>query len=455
MLSAFAGLALGVSPAGAQAPPGRHVKASLVAEADAVQPGRPLTVGIRLEMEKGWHTYWRNPGDSGLPTRAKWDLPPGFAAGEILWPYPIRFATGPLVSYGYEHDVLLPVEIRVPASVAGSEVRIAARVDWLECQEACLPGRAEVSLSLPVRASSAPGPHAALVAEARRRLPKKAPAWGFSASSPPTAGSLSLVVRPPRGTDLREAYFYPTTPRLLDYAQPQKLTREGPAHRLVLARDPNGAPSDRLAGVLVAGTAHGPLAVEVDVPLVSGSARAAAVVGQPAPAFALADSQGKTHSLGDFRGKVVVLEWWNFECPFVGKHYGSGNMQKLQKEWAAKGVVWLTVSSSAPGKQGYVDGAKANTLMKEKGGAPTAVLLDHDGKVGKAYGAKTTPHMFVIDAKGTIVYAGGIDDKPSTDQADVVTARNYVSAALAELLAGKAVTTATSQPYGCGVKYAD
>jgi peroxiredoxin len=187
----------------------------------------------------------------------------------------------------------------------------------------------------------------------------------------------------------------------------------------------------------------------------AGPAPAEAIVGQPAPAFTLADSNGKPHSLADFKGKVVVLEWWNHQCPFVGKHYGSGNMQKLQKEWTGMGVVWLTVSSSAPGKQGHVDGAQANALMKEKGGTPSAVLLDHDGKVGRAYGAKTTPHVFVIDAKGVLVYAGGIDDKPSTDQADIATAKNFVSAALAEVMAGKAVTTATSQPYGCAVKYAE
>jgi peroxiredoxin len=180
---------------------------------------------------------------------------------------------------------------------------------------------------------------------------------------------------------------------------------------------------------------------------------AAAVVGEPAPAFTLADTNGRSHSLEDLRGKTVVLEWWNDECPFVGKHYGSGNMQRLQKEWTAKGVVWLTISSSAPGRQGYVDGAQANAWMQEKGAAPTAVLLDHDGKVGRAYGAKTTPHMFVIDPKGTVVYAGGIDDKPSTDLADVATAKNFVSAALAEVTAGKRVTTAVSQPYGCSVKY--
>ena len=181
----------------------------------------------------------------------------------------------------------------------------------------------------------------------------------------------------------------------------------------------------------------------------------AARVGDPAPTFTATDSNGKTVSLADCKGKFVVLEWHNQGCPYVKKHYNSGNMQKLQKEWTAKGVVWLTVSSSAPGKQGHVDGVKADALMKEKAGAPTAVLLDHDGKAGKAYGAKTTPHMFVIDAKGTVAYAGGIDDKPSTEQADIATAKNYVSAALAEVTAGKAVTTATSQPYGCSVKYAD
>ncbi len=259
------------SPALAQSPPPRHTRAFLLSETDAVRPGQPLTVGVRLQMDKGWHTYWRNPGDSGLPTRVRWELPAGFAAGEIQWPYPSRFASGPLVNYGYEGEVLLPVEIRVPASVPEVGVRIAARVDWLECQEACLPGRADLSLTLPVRPTSAPGPQAALFADARRRIPRTDPAWGFSVSS--TARSLSLVVRPPRGTELREAYFYPAMPRVLDHAQPQTLTREGTAQRLALARDPNAAAVDRLAGVLVAGTGTGPVAVAVDVPLVRGPAR--------------------------------------------------------------------------------------------------------------------------------------------------------------------------------------
>jgi len=182
-------------------------------------------------------------------------------------------------------------------------------------------------------------------------------------------------------------------------------------------------------------------------------ASAAALVGQPAPAFTATDSNGKPQSLADYKGKFVVLEWNNDECPFVGKLYGSGNMQSLQKTYTGKGVVWLTINSSAPGKEGSVDAAQANAIVKRRGAAPSAYLLDPKGDVGRAYGAKTTPHMFVIDPQGRIVYAGGIDDKPSTDLADVKTARNYVKAALDEAMAGKPVSVSASQPYGCAVKY--
>jgi peroxiredoxin len=183
--------------------------------------------------------------------------------------------------------------------------------------------------------------------------------------------------------------------------------------------------------------------------------RASAVVGEAAPAFSLSDNEGHTHSLADFAGKIVVLEWTNFQCPFVGKHYGSGHMQKLQKEYTGKGVIWLSINSSAPGKQGYFPAEKLDALIKERHAAPTAYLLDSDGTVGRRYGAKATPHMFVVDKTGRVVYAGGIDDTPSTDQADIATAKNYVAAALDEVLAGKPVTKATSAPYGCSVKYAD
>jgi peroxiredoxin len=182
-------------------------------------------------------------------------------------------------------------------------------------------------------------------------------------------------------------------------------------------------------------------------------ARAAAVVGQAAPAFSLVDSKGVKHSLSDYKGKLVVLEWVNYQCPFVGKHYGSGNMQKLQQTYTGKGVVWLNVNSSAPGKEGNFTPAEIETKFKERNAKSTAYLIDADGTVGRAYGAKTTPHMFLIDATGKVIYAGGIDDKPSTDQADIAGAKNYVQAALDEALAGKPVSVATSTPYGCSVKY--
>jgi peroxiredoxin len=185
----------------------------------------------------------------------------------------------------------------------------------------------------------------------------------------------------------------------------------------------------------------------------ASTAHAAAVVGKAAPSLELRDMDGKTVRLDEYKGKYVVLEWVNFGCPFVGKHYGSGNMQKLQKKYTDEGVVWLSICSSAPGKQGYVTGPEAKELVAEKGATPTRFLLDPKGKVGKAYGAKTTPHMFVVDPKGVVVYNGAIDDKPSTNKDDVATARNYIAAALDASLSGKKVEMAASQPYGCSVKY--
>jgi hypothetical protein len=184
-------------------------------------------------------------------------------------------------------------------------------------------------------------------------------------------------------------------------------------------------------------------------------AAAAPVVGQPAPNFKVADTSGKPVTLSDFRGKTVVLEWSNPECPFVKKHYSSGNMQKAQGAAARDGVVWLTINSSAPGKQGYMNGAQAKTFVTKAGARPTAYLLDPRGVVGRVYAAKTTPHMYIINKAGTLVYAGGIDDKPTPNPADVAAARNHVLAALSELKAGEAISVATSRPYGCSVKYSD
>ena len=180
---------------------------------------------------------------------------------------------------------------------------------------------------------------------------------------------------------------------------------------------------------------------------------AAQVVGKPAPNFKLADANGKPVSLSDFRGRTVVLEWNNPGCPFVKKHYGSGNMQRTQAAAAKDGVVWLTINSGAPGKQGHMNGAEAKAFLAQSGARPAAYLLDPSGVAGKAYDARTTPHMYVVNKAGTLVYAGGIDDKPTADPADIKGARNHVLAALSELKAGKPVSVPTSRPYGCSVKY--
>ena len=195
------------------------------------------------------------------------------------------------------------------------------------------------------------------------------------------------------------------------------------------------------------------LAAGLVLALGSVAAHAKAQVGQPAPSFTLTDSNGKTHSLADFKGKTVVLEWTNAECPFVKKHYDSGNMQKLQKAYTEKGVVWLSVNSSAEGKQGNYAPEKWNELIKEKGVAATAVLLDPDGTVGRMYGAKSTPHVFVINPEGVVIYKGAIDDKPSVDPESLKDAKNYVAAALDAAMAGKPVETPATQAYGCSVKY--
>jgi peroxiredoxin len=189
--------------------------------------------------------------------------------------------------------------------------------------------------------------------------------------------------------------------------------------------------------------------------VIAAPVSAAAVVGKPAPNFTLPDVNGKRVSLSAFRGKTVVIEWNNPDCPFVKKHYGSGNMQKTQAAAVKDGVVWLSVNSSAPGNQGHMNAAQAKAYVAKAGARPTAYLLDPNGVVGKTYDAKTTPHMFVVNKAGTVVYAGGIDNKPTPNPADIKGARNHVLAALAEVKGGKAVSVATSRPYGCAVKYKD
>ncbi|HKN73682.1 MAG TPA: redoxin domain-containing protein [Candidatus Acidoferrum sp.] len=181
----------------------------------------------------------------------------------------------------------------------------------------------------------------------------------------------------------------------------------------------------------------------------------AAKVGEPAPDFTSTASNGKTFHLTDYRGKYVVLEWHNNGCPYVRKHYNSGNMQRLQKEWTGRGVAWFTILSSAPGKQGYATAGEENDYLAKMQAAPTAALLDPGGEIGHLYDAKTSPQMVVINPQGVVIYDGAIDDRPTTDLQDVTGATNYVSLALEESMAGKSVQTAATRPYGCSVKYGD
>jgi peroxiredoxin len=185
----------------------------------------------------------------------------------------------------------------------------------------------------------------------------------------------------------------------------------------------------------------------------AGTALAAPSVGKPAPDFTGVDTRGQQVKLSDFRGKTVVLEWTNDGCPYVRKHYRTGNMQALQKELTGEGIVWLSVISSSPGSQGYVEPAEADKLTTSRDAAPTAVLLDPEGKIGRLYDAKVTPHMYIIKPDGTLAYQGAIDDKPTTRDRDVKTAKNYVKTALNQIAAGKPVDPAVTRAYGCTVKY--
>ena len=189
-------------------------------------------------------------------------------------------------------------------------------------------------------------------------------------------------------------------------------------------------------------------------PETARAATSAPTPGSVAPAFTLVDTDGQEHSLADYRGGTVVLEWLNYDCPYVQKHYGGGAMQALQERARADGVTWLAVVSSAPGEQGHFENDAMNARTAQEGGRASAVLMDPTGTVGRAYDAQTTPHMFVIDAEGTVVYNGAIDDQPVTNPASLEGAANYVVPAIAAAAEGRAANPATTPPYGCSVKYA-
>jgi thiol:disulfide interchange protein len=257
-----AALAAGASPAYALGK--SHVRASLVAEADSIEPGKPLTVGLHLEMEGGWHTYWKNPGDAGLPPKVNWRLPEGFVAGPLEWPTPVRIAVPPLMSYGYENEVLLPIVLQTPGNLQPeTEVVLAGRADWVECKDVCIPGRAEVELKLPVRAAAAPSAGAnPLFTEARRRQPAAPEGWGLEAAS--ASGQILLSFQPPSGGAITDAYFFAAETGTVDHPAAQVLHAGATRHRLDVTRAANHTePLRRLTGVLWAQGSS----VRVDVPV--------------------------------------------------------------------------------------------------------------------------------------------------------------------------------------------
>jgi thiol:disulfide interchange protein len=274
-----AALAAGATPA--QALGKSHVKATLVAEREWIEPGKPITVGLRLEMEDGWHTYWMNPGDAGLPPRVNWRLPDGFVAGPIQWPAPIRIAVPPLMSYGYEGEVLLPIVLETPGNLPpGGEVVLAGRADWVECKEVCIPGRAEVELKLPVRAEPAPSPSTGSpFADAKKREPAAPEGWGLEASS--ASGKILLSFQPPNGGVVTDAYFFAADAGTVDHPAVQRLYPGTRRHRLDVVRAANHPePLSRLVGVLwVQGSA-----LRVDLPV----AQLAALPPPPSPPAATA-----------------------------------------------------------------------------------------------------------------------------------------------------------------------
>jgi thiol:disulfide interchange protein DsbD len=247
-----------------------NVTVSLLSETASIQPGREVTLGLRLQMADGWHTYWKNPADSGLPTRLTWRLPAGFEAGPLQWPRPERIAAPPLMSYGYEGEVLLPVTVRTPRDLpAGEPLRLAVRADWLECAEICLPGKAELEVVLPVRdAAPAPSDAAPLFARAREDLPGDAGPWRVRA----LAVSKRLVLAFTPGTAVHEAYFFSDQPQAVEFAEPQKLLQTADGFTLDLAPSLSGPRATRLSGVLAVETAAGPRAVAVDVPVEAAAA---------------------------------------------------------------------------------------------------------------------------------------------------------------------------------------
>ena len=280
-LALLAGLVVAPARAASTAA-SKYAKVALLAEAEGIRAGRPFRVGLQIKLAPGWHTYWKNPGDAGLPVRLKWTLPEGFSAGPIQWPAPERIPAPPLMSYGYGGEVLLPVEITPPAELGARQVTLAVKADWLECRESCLPAKADLDLVLPMQ-SDEPKPSAAapLFAEARRRIPELPEGWLLSAEAGPRA--VALTFRAGAGLKPSAAYFFPDQPRVAEAAAPQGFEPLGDGHRVTLTPATSTPKPDRLTGVLVVEGGDRPRAVQVDVALASGDPTPAAAVAAASP----------------------------------------------------------------------------------------------------------------------------------------------------------------------------
>ena len=438
-----------------------HCRAELVAASTAIAPGQPLMAAVVLHPDPGWHTYWRNPGDAGQATELTWKLPAGFKAGTIEWPTPESIEVGGIVSYGYNGEAVLLVPITAPAHWSGP-VTLRVHASWLVCShEACLPGQADLSLVLSAGAAK-PSAAAALIEKTRDALPHGDAPAGLACHR--VGGQLRLALG-----SASSPHFYPYDSLVVDDSAPQ--TVDPSTGTLVMKAAQSQKPPTRLAGVLVFSPSGGGArrGVPVDIPIegtikrrktmkryalgcllvlacTAGPALADASVGAPAPDFTAKTTTGSQVHLADYKGKYVVLEWVNSGCPFVQKVYHGGKMQAVQKKWKANGVVWLSVCSSAPGKQGNSGPSDLTGFLSSQQAQPDASIVDADGGLGHLYGARTTPDMFIVDPSGKLIYSGAIDDQASD---------NYVDDALSQATKGNAVSVTTTKSYGCSVKYAE
>jgi len=457
-------------------------QASLVADADSVEAGGEIRVGVKFVLDPHWHVYWKNPGDSGQPPSIRWTLPPGITASAIDWPVPVRIPAPPLVTFGYEGEVTLACVISVPASYAAPTLPVTADVAWLACDRSkCVPGEAKFSMEIAVRPGEPP------------RRPMKV-------GLPVPSGLVSARYEGERilvQASEEPFFFFPAEANVIEAAAEQPIAGRG---ILLSPAKSRNEPVRVLRGVLTFVTSP-PWDVEVPVKPapVSGSrltwivpvalalvvlffARrmvanrkertpmrksllvmfvSLAVCGfgraeedakpenaDKAPDFKLKDLDGRERTLKEFEGKIVALEWVNHGCPYVKKHYDSGNMQGLQKKYTGKGVIWLSICSSAEGKQGWMKPEEWKEKQKALECAPTAVLLDATGEVGKLYGMKKTPSFCIVDAKGVRAYEGAIDDRPTPKKEDIQDAKNYVALVLDALLEGKPSPIRRTEPYG-------